>query len=124
MEISYSMTPKGSGTRLRKDHTTFASVITSYGISTLVQGDTIWTAPADGNEVKKGDIWLHVTHVNDAPLAQEEQGWMAYIHKGVPICKDFKDLTGTTPPPPTPATERKIVTLVAYYDDGTTQKLV
>lgn len=118
----YQMTPLSSGTRLRTDHTTFAGVITSYGSTALVQGDEIWVAPADGNEVKKGDKWLHVTHVNDTPVAI--QGWMAYIHKGVPLCKDFKDLTGTTPPPPPPATERKIVALVAYYDDGTTQKLV
>lgn len=103
MTINYSMVPKGDGTRLRADHTTFAAVITSFGTSNLVQGDEIWIAPADGNEVKMGDKWLHVTHVDDKPLAVP--GWMAYIHKGEPICKDFLDLTGgdTEPPPPVPA---------------------
>lgn len=121
MAINYTMTPIGTGTRLRTDHTTFATVITSYGIAAIVQGDDLWIAPADGSEVKKGDKWLHVTHVNDVPLPVS--GWMAYIHKGVPICKDFKDLTSGSPPIP-PATDRKIISLVAYYDDGTTQKLV
>lgn len=92
MPIKYAMRPIGTGTRLRVDHTTFASVITSYGVTSLVQGDEIWVAPTDGNEVKKGDKWLHVTHVNDMPVSV--QGWMAYIHKGVPICKEFQDLTG------------------------------
>lgn len=122
MIINYSMVPKGSGTRLRSDHTTFAAVITSFGTSNLVQGDVLWIAPADGNEVKKGDKWLHVTHVDDKPVT--EQGWMAYIHKGEQICINFKDLTGGGTPPPPPATERKIVALVAYFDDNTTQKLV
>jgi len=99
--MNYSMTPMGSGTRLRTDHNTFASVITSYGISALVQGDVIWTAPTDGNEVKKGDIWLHVTHVSDVPVVQ---GWMAYIHKGAPICRDFVDNTQSNPPDPEPET--------------------
>lgn len=121
MKTNYTMKPINTGTRLRSDHNTFAGVITSYGVTALIQGDELWIAPADGNEVKNGDKWLHVTHVNDVPVAQ---GWMAYIHKGVPICKDFQDLTGGTPPSPPPATERKIVALVAYYNDGSTQKLV
>ncbi len=120
MTIKYSMTPIASGTRLRTDHNTFAPVITSYGVTALVQGDILWEAPADGNEVKKGDKWLHVTQVNDQPVTQ---GWMALVHKGVPICKDFKDLTGGTPPPP-PSTEKKIVSAVITYSDGTTEKLV
>lgn len=96
--MNYQMTPISAGTRLRIDHNTFAKVITSYGTTHLVQGDILWEAPADGSEVKKGDKWLHVTHVNGVQL--EESGWMAYIHKGVPVCKDFHEVTDTTPPPP------------------------
>ena len=94
----YSMTPLNSGTRLRTDHTTFAAVITSYGRGQLVVGDQIWEAPADGNEVKKGDKWLHVTSVDGVNLT--EAGWMAYIHKGVAICNNFTEIE--EPPPPTP----------------------
>lgn len=95
---TYSMTPINSGTRLRTDHTTFAAVITSYGRGQLVVGDEIWEAPADGNEVKKGDKWLHVTSVDGVNLT--ERGWMAYIHKGVAICNNFKVIE--EPPPPAP----------------------
>ena len=94
----YSMTPLNSGTRMRTDHTTFAAVITSYGRGQLVVGDQIWEAPADGNEVKKGDKWLHVTSVDGVNLT--EAGWMAYIHKGVAICNNFTEIE--EPPPPTP----------------------
>lgn len=115
MTINYSMTPIGNGTRLRKDHTTFAVVITSYNKGDLVQGDEIWVASAEGKEVWKNDKWLHVTHVNNAPL--EEQGWMALIHKGIKICDNFTDLTGGTPPPP--PTEKKLVKIIAVWDDQT-----
>lgn len=93
----YSMTPFNSGTRMRSDHTTFASVIASYTRGQLVVGDEIWEAPADGNEVKKGDKWLKVTSVDGVIVA--ERGWMAYIHKGTPICDNFKIITDPIPNP-------------------------
>jgi hypothetical protein len=91
------MTPIGSGTRLRADHSTFAAVITSYGRGQLIVGDELWESPADGSEVKKGDKWLHVTSVDGINLT--ERGWMAYIHKGAPICENFKIIEDPTPPP-------------------------
>lgn len=100
MTIKYSMTPIASGTRLRTDHNTFAPVITSYGVTALVQGDILWEAPADGNEVKKGDRWLHVTHVDNLLLPQA--GWMAITHKGVPICENLGEVPDVPPPPPPP----------------------
>jgi len=112
--INYSMTPLQTGTRLRIDHNTYATVITSYGTSQTVQGDILWIAPADGAEVKAGDKWLHVTHVNGTPVTQ---GWMAYIHKGAPICGNFQDLTGGTPPPP--PVEKSILKIVVVYNDQT-----
>lgn len=102
----YSMTPLGNGTRIRTDHTTYAAVIASYSYGQLVVGDEMWEAPADGSEVKKGDKWLHVTHVDGVPVAV--QGWMAYIHKGSSICNNFRVIDGETEPPvvvPPPTTE-------------------
>jgi len=93
------MTPLNSGTRLRTDHTTFATVISSYGRGQLVVGDQLWEAPADGNEVKKGDKWLHVTSVDGVNLT--DTGWMAYIHKGIVICNNFTEIE-EPPPPPAP----------------------
>lgn len=95
----YSMTPINNGTRLRTDHNVFASIITSYNRGQLIVGDELWEAPADGNEVKKGDKWLRVTSVDGVNLT--ERGWMAYIHKGVAVCNNFKEIA-TPPPPPTP----------------------
>jgi hypothetical protein len=66
-------------------------VLTSVGAGVIVEGSELWEAPADGSEVKKGDKWLKVT-VNGFT------GWIAYIHKGIAYCKDFKEITA--PPPP------------------------
>ncbi|HNN14111.1 MAG TPA: NfeD family protein [Anaerolineales bacterium] len=94
----YSMTPVNNGTRLRSDHNTSSSVVTSYNRGQLIVGDEIWEATADGSEVKKGDKWLHVTSVDGVNLT--DMGWMAYIHKGVPVCNNFKEISDPTPPPP------------------------
>lgn len=96
----YSMTPIGNGTRMRADHTTFAAVIASYNRGQLVVGDELWEAPADGPEVKKGDKWLRVLSVDGVNVPQ--RGWMAYIHKGAPICDNFKVIEEPPPPPPPP----------------------
>jgi len=90
---NYEMTTIASGTRIRKDHNTFAEVLGSTGAGLVVKGDELWTALVDGNQVKAGDKWLRLTF--------PQVGWMAFIHIGVPICKDFKEI-GTPPPPPVP----------------------
>lgn len=97
---NYSMTPINNGTRLREDHNTFAPVITSYNRGQKIVGDQIWEAPADGTEVKKGDKWIRVTHVDEVELTRK--GWMAYIHKGEDICKDFHEISDEVPPPTSP----------------------
>lgn len=94
----YSMTPINNGTRMRTDHNVFASNILSYNKGQVVVFDEIWEAPADGSEVKKGDKWGKVVSVDGVSVA--ERGWMAYIHKGVAICNNFKILV--TPPPVDP----------------------
>ena len=93
----YSMTPLNSGTRVRTDHSTFGSVITSVARGQLVVGDELWEASADGTEVKKGDKWLHVTSVDGVNLT--EAGWMAYIHKGITICNNFTEIEEPNPNP-------------------------
>ena len=96
---TYQMSPKQNGTRLRKDHTTFAATITSYNAGQVIEGDEMWTAPADGSEVKKGDEWMHVTQVNGVKVPP---GWMARIHKGVEICVDYIEIVGEVPQQGTP----------------------
>ncbi|MBL8064074.1 MAG: NfeD family protein [Anaerolineales bacterium] len=93
----YSMTPINNGTRLRSDHNTFASVIKSYNRGQLIVGDEVWEATADGPEVKRGDKWLHVTSVDGVNLT--DRGWMAYIHKGIPVCNNFREIEDPPPPP-------------------------
>lgn len=95
---TYSMTPINNGTRMRKDHNVFAENILSYNKGQVVICDEIWEAPADGTEVKKGDKWGKVISVDGVNVA--ERGWMAYIHKGVTICNNFKEVETTPHPAP------------------------
>ena len=93
---TYSMTPINNGTRMRTNHSVFDAVILSYNRGQVVICDEIWEAPADGSEVKKGDKWLKVISVDG--VAVVERGWMAYIHKGVAICNNFKEIAPVEPP--------------------------
>lgn len=93
----YSMTPINNGTRMRTDHNTFSTVITSYNRGQLVVGDEIWEALADGPEVRRGDKWLRVVSVDGVNLV--DRGWMAYIHKAVPVCNNFKEIPDPDPTP-------------------------
>lgn len=95
---TYSMTPINNGTRMRQDHNVFAGNILSYNRGQLVICDEMWEAPADGSEVKKGDKWGKVVSVDGVNV--EERGWMAYVHKGVAICNNFKEVETVPPPAP------------------------
>jgi hypothetical protein len=100
-----------NGTRLRRNHTTFADVIDTYDVNAIVEGDLIWTAPLTGNEVKMGDKWLHVTKINGVIV----DGWMAIIHLG----KTFATIEEeTTPPlpPPTGDGVKRIIKVVTHYE--------
>jgi len=99
-----SMIALNTGLRARRDHTTFSEALFSFGASDLLEGEEVWIALADGNEVLKGDTWLKVTKRNGAVLATP--GWSAYIHKGIKYCKDFQN--GTPPPPPVPEVDPNI----------------
>lgn len=96
---SYTMKPIDNGTRMRVNHNVFAEVILSYNRGQLVLGDEKWVAPADGAEVKKGDVWIKVLSVDGVLVA--ERGWMAYIHKGGYICNNFEEIEDPIPPDPT-----------------------
>lgn len=88
---TYSMVTISGNTRIRQDHNVYAAVLaTVANANVTVFGDELWTAPANGSEVMAGDKWVKVSH-------NGVMGWMAYIHKGVPICKNF--VTTETPPP-------------------------
>ncbi len=102
---SYQMTTLSNGTRIRSDHTTFAPQITTVAANVTVRGDEKWVAPANFEEVKAGDIWIRVTYGMFT-------GWMAYIHKGVPICKDLQEIA-----PPTP-TEYRLITPTRIIIEG------
>ena len=90
---TYEMkTVEPKGTRIRQDHNTFAAVLTTVNANVTVTGIEKWTAPADGVEVKAGDVWVKVSY-------NGVTGWMAYIHKGQPICRDLVEV-GTPPVDP------------------------
>lgn len=97
--------PRAGRTRIRSSHNTFAKIIVEdCGPNDLIQGDEIWKAPADGNQVRKGDKWLHVTRVNGVA----EDGWMAITHKG-DLISDFVSETPDEPPVESPNDEEYIL---------------
>lgn len=87
----YTMTPINSGTRVRRGHSVYEPLIRSVAAGVVVRGTEVWTAPADGDQVVKGDKWLKLS-----------DGWMAYIHKGALICNNFQEVGVVVPPPPPP----------------------
>ena len=88
--MNYQMTTINSGLRIRLDHNTFASVLTTVPSANVVlKGSEKWIAPADGSEVKAGDIWIKVTYNGFT-------GWAAHTHKGVAYCRDLQEIA---PPP-------------------------
>lgn len=93
----YKMTPIINGTRLRTDHNVFSSVVQQYNRGQVIVGDELWEAPADDNEVKKGDKWLKVKSVDGVNVTT--RGWMAYIHKGVAVSNNFEEIPDPDPDP-------------------------
>lgn len=107
MQKRFSMTPMSNDTKLRKDHTTFsAPPIRAFNRGQVLEGDVLWTAPANGSEVLKNDKWLFVTHADGVLLS--EPGWTAYIHKGYNICSNFVD-NGEQIPDPVPGEDEDVI---------------
>lgn len=97
----YQMTTISSGTRIRTEPNTAGSVLVSVSANVTVKGTELFTAPvelrnANGVYQRVGDKWLKISY-------NGVTGWMAYIHMGEPICKDFQDLADPEPPVVTPA---------------------
>jgi GH25 family lysozyme M1 (1,4-beta-N-acetylmuramidase) len=82
MSYRYTAIALGDGTRLRTDHTVNVGYTASYKKLTIFDGDLVWTAPADGLNVKAGDQWLEVKNI-DGVIAT---GWVAIKHLGLTIC--------------------------------------
>lgn len=106
VKMRYQMTTISTGTRIRPDHNTAgAAVGTIPNANTVIQGDELFTAPADlyNGTLKyqaRGDQWLKTTYNNVT-------GWVALTHMGSPICKNFVD-NGATEPPPPPAGDKPV----------------
>lgn len=101
-EMNYKATPLQSGTRLRVDHSTYTTVLLSdLSPADALIGSEVWTATADGANVKAGDKWLHVVSRNGIPLAKS--GWVAIVYMGKPVCSITEDTPAPVPTPtPTP----------------------
>lgn len=96
----YSMTPISNNTRIRENPNTASAVLVhDVPANEVVIGDELFTATQQlsnthyGVYQNVGDKWLKVTRNGVV-------GWMAYIHKGVAICDNFKVISDT--PEPTP----------------------
>lgn len=91
----YEMTTISNGTRIRSDHNTGAGVLGDIPANVKVTGEELFVATmqlsnSGGVYQFVGDKWLKVTHNNIT-------GWVAYIHKGQAICKDFKQVESPDP---------------------------
>lgn len=115
----YQMTTIYNGTRIRTTPTTAGAVLASVNGNVTVSGNELYTATQDLSNVggiyqKVGDQWVKITY-------NGVTGWMAYIHMGDPICRDFKDLS-------TPPTEPPPAGIPDYFDltapDGTVTRYV
>lgn len=87
---------RNSNMSLRKDHTVNAGgeKIGQLNAGQAAEGEETWTAPADGLNVKRDDLWLHVLKANGAMLPVP--AWVAIVHMGSVYC----DLTENTSQPP------------------------
>lgn len=94
----YEMTTISNGTRIRTDHNTASSVIGDVPANVKLTGDELFVATlqlsnANGVYQFVGDKWLKTSYNGIV-------GWVAHIHKGQLICKDFRQVD--TLPNPNP----------------------
>lgn len=108
-EYEYTTTwKKGMNTRPKPNVNNDPNGAVGYG--QLVKGVEVWTSPADGVNVKKGDKWMRL----DDPIEK----WVAVIHMGV-VYGVLSE--GEEPTPPS-------VTFPEYFDltdpEGNTKRYV
>jgi len=96
--MKYRMTTISNDTRIRTLSSTLGRVLANVPANVVVSGDELFTATQKTPYQDIGDKWLRIDYKGIV-------GWMAYIHKGTPICKDFST-EGT--PNPTPASTPSI----------------
>ncbi len=120
--MTYSMTTIYNGTKIRQEQSTHNPItktptpeLARVPAGVVVSGNEKWTALTDGYEVKAGDVWVRVTY-------NGVTGWMAYIHKGQPICKDLVEVG--TPPEDPPVTVEFPQSVVWEYVEPSTNKPV
>ena len=118
--------PLGSGTRLRVDASTFTHVINSYAKDSQVAIDLVreYIETVTSEYVRLGDKWGRVLSVNGIAIGQP--AWMAITYLGSPICTPAYSLATIPvdpPVPPVPGEKVKIVslTVIANYEDGTSE---
>lgn len=97
--ITYTAVTIDAGTRVRPDHNTGKVELTKIPYAnTLITGSEIFIATValknSSNVTYQivGDKWLRTIY-------NGVLGWVAIIHMGLPICKNFTELL---PPDPTP----------------------
>jgi GH25 family lysozyme M1 (1,4-beta-N-acetylmuramidase) len=92
----YEITPNFTeGMKIRPLPNVNNTSIGSLAYGKTGKGDELWTAPADGTNVKKGDMWLKITEGGTA------QGWVAVVHMGKSYCA-LKEITPNPDPDPDP----------------------
>lgn len=106
---------RNSNMSLRKDHNTSAETLAQLNAGKIAEGDELWTATADGTNVRKGDTWLHVLKADGQPVDL----WIAIVHMGALYCT----LTDNdVSPTPTPTPESPFVAAILIREDGTTSE--
>jgi len=78
---------------LRTDHNVDSTKIESILMyDAVLLADSLWTAPADGVNVKAGDMWAHIVSANHVAKI----GWVAVKHLGDVYCT-YKDTSLPAP---------------------------
>ncbi len=111
--MSYQITPIQGGMSVRRDHSTFEEKINTLLSTEKGFGTELWTAAADGLEVKKGDQWLHITKAGTRAV----DGWVAVVHKGERYC-NLLEVIDPTPNPDQDAVKQIISAVVTYETVG------
>lgn len=108
--MSYEITPLQGAMSIRGAHSTFDAKINTLLSTEKGYGSELYTAPADGTEVKQGDQWLHLTKAGSRVV----DGWVAVVHKGIRYCNLTEIVDGTPPSAPDPV--KRILKAVVTFE--------
>jgi GH25 family lysozyme M1 (1,4-beta-N-acetylmuramidase) len=113
---SFSMKTISADTRLRPEPNTNQAYIGLIPANVPLSSDELFIAPVDVAPQLKGDMWLKTTY-------NGQTGWVAYLHAGQFICKDFKIIALPTGSPD-PVEKPDITISVAETEDYLAGQLV